>query len=241
MSDAHLVVVHLGAPVRARCQIDALDPGSRLQVRGDIDIVPVGSLGFWDDETPTRLLALRLSPDFRGCSEGRIVQTRLVPRLQVRDESLTLLVAAFERELQSGQQDDLFLDGLALAFCGRLSNRFSERAATKEAARLRGCRLRRVQDYIEAHLEHCIRVSDLAGVAGLGISQFTVAFRSSVGLSPHQYVISRRVERAKSTVLASSAPLSEIAVACGFANQSHMSRRMNETLGTTPGRLRRSN
>lgn len=239
VSDAHLVIVHLGAPVRARCRIDHMNQGSRVQVRGDIDIVPVGSFGSWHDETSARLLALRFSLNFADLPVCQIPQSHVVPRLQVRDESLTALLSAFEHELQSGQQDDLFLDGLGLALGRRVFSRFGERSVSRKPSGLRGCHLSRVQEYIEANLENCIRLPDLAGLTGLCTSQFTTAFRASVGMSPHQYVIKRRVDRARGMIVATSVPLSEIALACGFANQSHMNRRMNELLGITPGQLRR--
>lgn len=239
VSDAHLVIVHLGSPVRAHCRIDELDRGVRLQQRGDIDIVPIGSLGSWDDETSARLMALRFDADFIGCCEGHPIQTRVIPRLQVRDETLTPLFGVLERELQGGQQDDLFLDGLGLAIGGRLFRRFGERPISKGAAGLTGQRLCRVKEFIEANLKDSIRLADLAAVAGLGVSHFTAAFRHSVGMSPHQFVTRRRVEQAKVMILASAAPLADIAVACGFSHQSHMTQRMSKHLGVTPGQLRR--
>jgi len=238
VSESHLVIVHLGAPVRAYCRIDGADGGPRLQRRGDIDIVPVGSLGSWSDEAPARLLALRFSPDIRGFTDNGLARMRVVPHLQVRDETLSPLILALERELEYGRREDLFVDGLGLAIGSRLIRRFGENQAQEGVSGLAHYRLSRVQAFIEANLDRSLRLADLAQVAGLGVSRFNAAFRFSVGMSPHQYVTARRVERAKGMILASTAPLCEIALACGFSSQSHMTQRMSEHLGVTPGRLR---
>ena len=97
---------------------------------------------------------------------------------------------------------------------------------------------RRVHEFIEAHLEKSIALRELAGIARLSSSHFARAFRQSAGVSPHDYLMQRRVARAQDLLGSTDLPLSEIAIACGFADQSHFSRRFKERLGITPSRYR---
>ncbi|MEO8804702.1 MAG: helix-turn-helix transcriptional regulator [Burkholderiaceae bacterium] len=73
--------------------------------------------------------------------------------------------------------------------------------------------------------------------AGLGIRQFTRAFRDATGRSPHQYLLHRRVEQAKA-LIREGLPLADVAIQCGFSDQSQLTRTFVAQLGTTPGRFR---
>jgi AraC-like DNA-binding protein len=78
----------------------------------------------------------------------------------------------------------------------------------------------------------------LAGVAGLSRYHFLRAFRREVGVTPHAYLTHRRIAAAK-LFLAGAEPLSEVALACGFYDQSHFSRAFKGCTGLTPGQYRR--
>jgi AraC family transcriptional regulator len=99
---------------------------------------------------------------------------------------------------------------------------------------------RRVLAYIEANLETQIRNSDLAAIVRLSVFYFNVAFRRSVGHSPQQYIIRRRMERAQGLMLSTSASLSEIAATCGLADQAHFTRLFRRIVGESPGAWRRA-
>lgn len=94
--------------------------------------------------------------------------------------------------------------------------------------------LRRVQEYVEAHLEQDLTIEDLAAVAGLSPYHFAHAFKRSTGSGPYRYVLRRRTERAKRLLGAGKNPLSDVAQACGFGSQSHFSARFREVTGLTP-------
>jgi AraC family transcriptional regulator len=100
--------------------------------------------------------------------------------------------------------------------------------------------VRRVLAYIDANLDKSIRNKNLAAVARLSEFHFNVAFRSSVGDSPHEYIIRRRIERAQGLMLSTGAPLSEIAVECGLADQAHFTRLFRRVVGETPAVWRRA-
>jgi AraC-like DNA-binding protein len=100
--------------------------------------------------------------------------------------------------------------------------------------------MRRVRDYIDAHLGDSIELVELSGIAGLSMFHFARQFKHSEGITPHHYLVSRRVERAKELLAETNLSLSEIAFAVGFADQSHLTRNFRQILRITPGQFRRS-
>jgi AraC family transcriptional regulator len=100
--------------------------------------------------------------------------------------------------------------------------------------------LRRVLAHIEENLGTPIRNKDLADVARLSTFHFNVAFRNSVGESPHAHVIRRRVERAQGLMLSTEKPLIDIAAECGLADQAHLTRLFRRIVGDSPAAWRRA-
>ena len=100
--------------------------------------------------------------------------------------------------------------------------------------------LRRVKDYVDAHLAEPIELATLADVAGVSLFHFARAFKQSSGMTPHHYLVQKRVERAQSLLAQSDRTLSEIALTAGFADQSHLTRRFRQVVGITPSEFRRS-
>ena len=99
---------------------------------------------------------------------------------------------------------------------------------------------RRTLVHIEANLASKMDIEDLAKVVALSRSHFSRAFKRSLGFSPMEYVVVRRVERAKAMISGTREPLAEVALACGFADQAHLNRRFRDIVGISPGRWRRS-
>lgn len=114
--------------------------------------------------------------------------------------------------------------------------------APKEVVRggLSPWQIRKVTSHVEANLDQPIRNEDLAMIVRLNPSHFGRAFRNSFGEPPHEYVIRRRVERAQGLMLSTDAPLSEIALDCGMADQAHLSRLFRRVVGETPRAWRRA-
>jgi AraC-like DNA-binding protein len=98
--------------------------------------------------------------------------------------------------------------------------------------------LQRVRDYIEDHLNQNISIKTLAEAAGLSMFHFARAFKHSGGVTPHNYLVKCRVRRAQKLLAESDLPLSEIALAAGFSDQSHCARRFREYVGVTPSSYR---
>jgi AraC-like DNA-binding protein len=98
---------------------------------------------------------------------------------------------------------------------------------------------KRLKAHIEANLEKQLSVRELAAIVRLGPSHFQRAFRRSFGVSPHAYVVARRVKRAQEMMLQSDAPLSQIALDVGFSDQAHLTTRFHRSVGVTPAVWRR--
>jgi AraC-like DNA-binding protein len=98
--------------------------------------------------------------------------------------------------------------------------------------------LQRVREYIDSHINESISLETLASVAGLSMFHFARAFKQSEGVTPHSYVLERRIERAQKLLAGTDIPLSGIALATGFSDQSHLARHFRARVGTAPSAFR---
>jgi AraC family transcriptional regulator len=99
-------------------------------------------------------------------------------------------------------------------------------------------RLNRVQDYIEAHLDDRLTLTEIAEVACLSSYHFTRSFKQTTGVGLHHYVMQRRLERAKTLMRRTNRPLAVIAQEAGFADQRHLNAAFSRETGVTPGQFR---
>jgi AraC family transcriptional regulator len=100
-------------------------------------------------------------------------------------------------------------------------------------------RLARATEFVENNLARPITLQDLAGCVHLTRCHFARAFRCSVGEPPHAYIVRRRIERAQQAMLSTCKPLSAIALECGLADQSHLTRLFRRLVGISPAAWRR--
>jgi AraC-like DNA-binding protein len=98
---------------------------------------------------------------------------------------------------------------------------------------------RRVEDFIESRLDMPLTVEEIAQAAGMSCSHFTRAFRNVLRMTPHRYVMWRRLVKAQELIKTSRASLAEIALVTGFSDQSHLCRLFHQHLGESPNRYRR--
>ena len=96
------------------------------------------------------------------------------------------------------------------------------------------------KSYIENNLSRTIKIRDIAAMVGLSGSYFFQAFRSTIGVTPHTYIVQRRVEYAQKMILLTDKKLSEIALECGLSDQSHLTRIFRSAVGVSPGIWRRT-
>jgi len=113
-------------------------------------------------------------------------------------------------------------------------------APCKSAGALLPWQASRVREYIDRNIAQVIRVSDLSALVFRTAAHFSRTFKRSFGLTPHAYVLRRRIEFASRLMLESSTPLSQIALKCGFTDQAHLCKRFRQHTGATPAAWRRA-
>jgi AraC family transcriptional regulator len=234
----HRLMVHIGSPARGIWHYKRF-----RYIQGDVDIFPAGFSDTWEQDDPVTSLVLRLSPHLlqRAAADVGLDTDRvgLQPRCQVRDAQIEHIARALDAERTAGHPGGLvFGETLGLALAVHLLGAYGARSQLQRG--LSKPRLRRVTDYIDAHLDHDLSLARLAKVAEISMTQLKSAFRQSMGMPVHQYVIRRRAEHAKELLVRGELPASQVALAAGFAHQSHMARWMRRVLGVTPSSLRRA-
>ncbi len=134
----------------------------------------------------------------------------------------------------------LEMEGRALLLLDRLLHLHGTNAIAPPArGGLSPRELRRVTDYVQEHLADDPALGTLAQLVGLSPKYFSRVFKRSTGSGPHQWLMKQRVARARDLLATSDLSLAQIALSCGFADQSHLTVTFRRTTGTTPGRFRR--
>jgi AraC family transcriptional regulator len=237
-----VLCLHLGQPVPVTYRVGRHERGG-VRLHGQYCVVPAGASTRWVVSKPARSLLLRLTPSLvRETAEAMGLGSaprELSPEIHVRDpqvERIGWLMQAEEAEGHPGGR--LFADSLASALAARLLALQTRHRLTQPRGRvLAAWRLRRVLDYIEAHLDEDLSLAELAKVAGYSLSHFKPLFARAVGVPAHQFVLGRRVERARARLLEGGSSLTEIALETGFAHSSHMARCLRRVLGVSPRQL----
>ena len=98
----------------------------------------------------------------------------------------------------------------------------------------------KVVTYIDSNLSGALFVGALARIAGVSSSGFHRAFRLRFGITPHAYVILKRIELAQNLMLTTNDSLSQIALACGMTDQPHFTRTFRRITGQSPRQWRTS-
>ena len=101
--------------------------------------------------------------------------------------------------------------------------------------------VRRVEHFVQSHIDTSLRICEAAQSVGLSASYFSRAFKASKGVPYSEFVAHQRIVRAKEMLLTTDLPIAEIALACGFADQSHMTRLFHRAVGLPPRAWRHQN
>jgi len=185
-------------------------------------------------------LSLHLMP---GYLDGFLDPERhpALPPVVARPQPIVAgLLRRIERELcLPGVETPLLVESVMRAIAIALAS--NDNAALNRPARiaLTPATLRRVTDHVEAHLAEPIRLADMAAVAGLSMFHFSRVFKDATGETPYRYVHTRRLNAAKRLLATTRGPIAELALACGFASQSHFTSAFTRAMGITPAQYRR--
>jgi AraC family transcriptional regulator len=217
---------------------------------GRVDCVerPVGSLtidpaGFdfgADADERMDILVVAVDPGrlALAAAEGALPEAQLIERLGGDDPALLALARtlAFE-SVHNYPNGALSWNEAASSFVDGLVAGHTEAMPARPRGTLGKDQLRRLRDYVVAHLDEPIGVEALADLAGRSPFHFTRVFTRSVGVTPHRYVVHLRLQHAIELVREGRSGFAEIAARTGFADQSHLSRWVRRVHGVPLSRV----
>jgi AraC family transcriptional regulator len=230
---------------------------------GRVDVIPafLSHWTNWDREVEFSVIAICPTLLNQATQESMQGEIELIPQLAIDDPVIQQLALALKLEIQTGcMSGRLYGESLGTALAARLVQNYavSKPAVEFKPNGLSQSQLARVIDYMKANLTQDLSILDLATMTGMSESHFSRSFKRSVGIAPYQYLIQQRVERAKqlleqrSLALAKPLPcltaglrqqekppgtgitISSIALDCGFANQTHLTKVFRQMTGMTP-------
>jgi AraC family transcriptional regulator len=164
-------------------------------------------------------------------------EVELHPRRKFADSRLNGLAAAAHAEMVAGfPSGRLFLDSIEQAMAVALvsGHAVRQRPARTAVGGLGAARLRRIRELVDAKVEGELTLDEMARSVGLSTAHFARMFRQTTGQTPHQFVLSQRLERARTMLRASGARVLDVAVACGFKTQQHFAQVFRDECGISP-------
>jgi AraC-like DNA-binding protein len=162
------------------------------------------------------------------------------PRLNFLDERLWQIGSMLARESAlPDAYSSLACDSLVMLLLVQLFRAQERRTSPARVARLSPAQLRRVTEHIEAHLAERVSLAELAQLAGTSQSHFCHAFKASTGLPPHRWQLEARIRQSQALLSRARGSVVDVALATGFADQSHFTRVFRRMVGETPASWRR--
>lgn len=207
---------------------------------GDLGLCPANTSHWtvWEREFHFTLILLepqmleRVAHESINCS-----RLELIPRFQFVDLIIQQIASALKADLEAGcPSGRLYGESFGAALAVHLLTTccvFKQKIQTYSDA-LPKYKLQQVTDYIQGHLDRDIKLADLANTVGMSQYYFCRLFKQSMSMAPHQYVIQQRVERAKQLLKRRDLSIADVALQCGFAHQSHLSRHFRRLVGVSP-------
>ncbi|MBD0390270.1 MAG: helix-turn-helix transcriptional regulator [Nostoc sp. C3-bin3] len=237
--DHYMVGIYLGQV----CQLEHVLDGhlqTKMVSSGAVMLCPMHrSHSFrWDREI--HAMGLNLMPELLARNASELSGTdrvEFIPHFALYDPLIQQIGLALKADLESHKPGGrLYAESMANALAVHLLRRYSSHShqPIRSFDGLVPHQLRQVTDYINDNLEQDLGLEELAAIAQLSQFHFSRSFKRSMGLSPHQYVIRQRVERAKQLLKQGKMSICEVAIACGFTHQSHLNRHFKRLTGVTP-------
>ncbi len=243
-----VVNLHLSAPHRLVQRQNGL-VREGLVATNDVAVTPAGAAGYWRTDAASEDMSMLLEDRFirRVAAEAGVDPDgiEVVPLFSGPDPQIERIALSLLSEMQGGGLGgELFAESLANALALHLLRdhsslgRDSRQRIGREGGASRQA-LGRATDYINDNLSRKLTLREIAEAARMSPHHFARSFKAETGLSPHQYVIHRRVDRAKALLADTEPTIAEVAQAVGFSNPSHLALHTRRLLGVSPRALRR--
>ena len=191
----------------------------------------------------SELLVVALTHDLVAQAHGQDRTHELEERQMIEDPQIVRIATALEAEAKGGfQSGPVYGESMATALAAHLVSRYSTRRSRGRAhtGGLSPCRLRRVLSYIDENLAEDVCLDALARIAGLSQHRFAHNFKRATGQPPHQFVIHKRIERAKPLLRDTDESIATVTYALGFGSPSRFTYLFRRETGITPSRYRKS-
>ncbi|MBD2842142.1 helix-turn-helix domain-containing protein [Erythrobacter sp. KMU-140] len=215
--------------------------------KNEVIVTPSGIKSGWRWHEHSRCIVITLDPAmleaFTQNELGKVLtHQQLVDTPQFEDADLTAAATMlYEALRQSSSGSQIMFESLARIFLVKLVERYGDEQS-EELAFSRAftpAHYKRVLDFVSQRFGDAISIEDIAREAGLSASHFTRLFKRTVGDTPHQFLMRYRVEQAAKMLADKSKAAIEVAHACGFSDQPHMSRVFKQYRGETPSAWQR--
>jgi AraC family transcriptional regulator len=206
-------------------------------------IMGAGQENAWRWDEPLEEVHFYLCPEFLSnvAQAHERAEVSLLDRFAFDDAALRHLAGAILAQVESGADDPLWVDTACQLFAAHLLGQHCEKGiAASPMGGLSPASLRRVKEMVAGSLNAPINLESMGREAGVSRFHFARMFRESMGVSPYRWVQMQRIERARELLRDGTMSLAEIAVVCGFSNQSHFGRVFRDFMGTAPAAWRRN-
>jgi AraC family transcriptional regulator len=233
------IFVEMPEPAQAERLIDGRFRREQV-LQGDVVIVPANTWHRTSWNTAGGAIVLGLEPkEFTRTIDEIIERDRieLIPHFATPDPLVHQIGLALKRALEnSGNTSRLYAETMTTALMVHLLQYYSAQQLTipTYTGGLSKLKLQQVVDYIHAHLDRDLSLKELAAIVQMSAHYFSQLFKQSTGITPHQYVIHCRIERAKELLMQRKLTISDVAKVVGFVDQSHFHRHFKRLVGITP-------
>jgi AraC family transcriptional regulator len=239
-----LLVTAASGPVDVTYRIDGRVVSRHLQEKGIFFLPPRRDCEVTLN-TPLDSVHVYLRPELFSGSEDKAQNSDfgLLPLLGEPEPVTCNLLAVVEEMVREGDTScSLLADSIAHAIANRLVvlNARERKAPCAVERGLSPRSVRSIRDFVEANIADCIKLDDLAAICGVSPEYFIRVFKSSLGVSPHRYVVGVRIHHAKLLLTDPNIGLAEVARQCGFAHQQHFTNTFRRMTGLSPGAYRRA-